>query len=77
MVAIADEHLRSFIFFAELRSVQETEPLEHWMRRHPDGRRWIGLKAGTYLVDRAMRASGQSAAELVSASTEEVLSLAR
>ena len=128
VVAIADEHLRSFIFFAcyrvvreqtvkpvslmdfvisgaletafvrdsagglepwadyptevanwvaELRSVQETEPLAHWMRRHPDGRRWIGLKAGTYLVDRAMRASGQSAAELVSASTEEVLSLAR
>jgi hypothetical protein len=47
-----------------------------WLRQHPDGRRWIGYKAGTYLVDRAMRTSGRSAAELVTTSTREVLRLA-
>ena len=31
----------------------------HWLRQHPDGRRWIGYRAGTYVVDRAMRASGE------------------
>ena len=49
----------------------------YWVReRHPDGRRWVGMRAGTYLVDRAMKASGKSAAGIVSASTEEVLNLA-
>ena len=49
----------------------------YWLRgRHSDGRRWIGMRAGTYLVDRAMKASGKSAADIVTASTEEVLNLA-
>ena len=47
-----------------------------WMSRHPDGRRWIGYKAGTYLADRAMQATGRSASELVSASTEQILEMA-
>ena len=25
-----------------------------WMFRHPDGRQWIGYRAGTYIADRAM-----------------------
>ena len=29
----------------------------NWMSRHPDGRRWIGYRAGTYLVDCASRKS--------------------
>lgn len=49
----------------------------YWMRaRHPDGRRWIGMRAGTYLVDRAMKVSGTSAADIGTASTAEVLNLA-
>jgi hypothetical protein len=49
----------------------------YWVReRHPDGRRWIGMRAGAYLVDRAMKASGQSAADLVSSSTKEVVEMA-
>jgi hypothetical protein len=48
-----------------------------WVRaRHPDGRRWVGMRAGTYLVDRAMKASGQSAADLVSSSTKAVVEMA-
>ena len=47
-----------------------------WMSRHPDGRRWIGIRAGTYLVDRAVQASGQSVVDLVSTPTDEILRMA-
>lgn len=47
-----------------------------WMLEHPDGRRWIGYRAGTYIVDQAMAASGKSSADLVLAGTAEVLQLA-
>lgn len=47
-----------------------------WMFDHPDGRRWIGYRAGTFVADRATAASGLSSADLVSASTEDVLRLA-
>jgi uncharacterized protein YjaZ len=60
----------------ELMALPKDAPRDHWMSRHPDGRRWIGYKAGTYLVDRAIKASGKSAAELVSASTEDVIRMA-
>lgn len=41
-----------------------------------DGRRWVGYKVGTYLVDRAMKVSGKSSAELFSVSTEDVIAMA-
>ena len=47
------------------------------LRQHPNGTRWIGYRAGTYLVDRAMRASGKSAADLVAMPTEDLLRLAQ
>ena len=61
----------------ELLDLPPTARGMDWMLRHPDGRRWIGMRAGTYLVDRAMRASGRSAADLVTASTEDILRMAR
>ena len=47
-----------------------------WMSRHPDGRRWIGYKAGTYVAEQAIEKSGKSAAELVDIPTNAVLRLA-
>lgn len=47
-----------------------------WMFMHPDGRRWIGYKAGTFIVDQAIAASGMSSAEMVQMSTREILELA-
>lgn len=47
-----------------------------WMIQHPDGRQWIGYRAGAYIVDRAMEASGMTSAEMVLLSTQEVLELA-
>jgi len=62
----------------ELRAApaHDTESYGTWMYEHPDGRRWIGYRAGTYIADRAIAASGLSAAELVSTPTEEILRLA-
>ncbi len=60
----------------ELRALPLGARRDHWLFRHPDGRRWIGYKAGTYLIDQAMRRSGRNAADLVSVSTGDVLALA-
>lgn len=51
-------------------------PYWQWMFQHPDGRRWIGYRAGTYIADKAIRASGCSAAELAETPTDEFLRLA-
>jgi hypothetical protein len=44
-----------------------------WMSRHPDGRRWVGMRAGTYLVDEAMQRLNRTSAELVSTPTSEII----
>lgn len=49
---------------------------EAWMIRHPDGRRWVGMRVGTHLVDRATRASGKTPATLVFASSADIFRLA-
>lgn len=60
----------------ELLTLPSDAPYRTWLHQHPDGRRWIGYKAGTYIVDQAVAASGRSSAELVSTPTEEILRLA-
>lgn len=60
----------------ELRALPLAAPYADWMFRHPDGRRWIGYRAGTYLVDKAMAVSGSSPAELVSVPADEIIKLA-
>lgn len=57
----------------ELLALPPAASRKDWLYLHPDGRRWIGYKAGTYLVDRAMRASGRSAAELVAMPSDEIV----
>lgn len=44
-----------------------------WLFQHPDGRRWIGYRVGTFLADRATHATGKSSAALVFASADEIL----
>jgi uncharacterized protein YjaZ len=43
---------------------------------HPDGRRWIAYKVGTYIVDEAMRKSGKSIIELTQMECADILLLA-
>ena len=60
----------------ELLRQPETAEREPWLFKHSDGRRWVGIRVGTFLADRATRASGRSAAELAATPTEEILRLA-
>jgi len=60
----------------ELLRVPAAASYRSWMFQHPDGRRWIGYRAGVYIVDQARQKTGLSAAQLVRASTYEVLGLA-
>ncbi len=57
----------------ELLELPVSAPYPLWMFQHPDGRRWIGYRAGTYIADRAMALSGLSSAELVLTPTDEIL----
>ena len=60
----------------ELLEAPGFEAYATYMFQHPDGRRWIGYRAGTWLTDRAMAECGCSAADLVSTPTDEILELA-
>ena len=60
----------------ELLALPLTANYAQWMFKHPDGRRWIGYRAGTYVADRARMVSGLSAAQLVATPTAAVLDLA-
>lgn len=60
----------------QLRGLSLNADYRQWMFFHEDGRRWIGYRAGTFIVDRAMLASGLKATDLVQTPTSEVLALA-
>jgi len=60
----------------ELMHLPLTASYRNWMFQHPDGRRWIGYRAGTFIVDRAIASSGQSSADLVRTPTSEILRMA-
>jgi len=60
----------------ELLALPLASSYEHWMFKHPDGRRWIGYRSGAYIADKAMKASGLTASELARTSTAKILELA-
>ena len=62
----------------ELEALPPNANVATWLYgKHADGRRWIGLRAGTYLADRAARALKRTPAELVVESTARLLEAAR
>ena len=61
----------------ELLALPANAPERQWMYQHPDGRRWIGFKVGTYVADRAVRASGLSLAQLTTMPAGEIIKLAK
>lgn len=44
---------------------------------HPDGRRWIAYKVGTYIVDEAIKNSGKTVIELTQMECADILKLAK
>lgn len=63
-------------WFNEINSVQNNAEWNDYMFTHPDGRRWIGYKVGTWLIDEAMKKSGKTIEELTFMGNTEILSLA-
>lgn len=61
---------------AEIEAVKDMRDYRQWMFRLPDGRRWVGYRAGAYVCDRAIALSGLTAAELVGESAERIVALA-
>lgn len=57
----------------ELFELPVSAPYNQWMFQHPDGRRWIGYRAGTYIADRAVLASGLSVIDLTLVPSDEIL----
>jgi len=60
----------------EFLALPENADRQQWMTKHPDGRRWIGYKVGTYLAERAIRVSGLSVTGLASIPTEQIIAWA-
>ena len=58
---------------AELFAQPVDHTFNHWKFQHPDGRRWISYRVGTWVVDEAVQRSGRSAAELVGEPTEAIV----
>jgi hypothetical protein len=62
---------------AELKLLPPDANRGYWLtKRHDDGRQWIGMRAGTFVVDQAMRSAGQSSAGLVFTPTDVLIQLA-
>lgn len=59
----------------ELIDNKDTGSKQDWFFDHPDGRKWIGYRVGTYIVDQAISNSQETSATLVDASADEVLQL--
>lgn len=57
----------------ELLALPTWADYRHWMFHHPDGRRWVGYKAGAYISDRATERSGFDAVQLVSVPSEHII----
>jgi uncharacterized protein YjaZ len=60
-----------------LLSLPSDERRSEWISQQPNGGRWIAYRAGTYLVDQAMKKTGKTSAELVMVPTAEILATAR
>jgi hypothetical protein len=61
----------------ELRGAPDDLTIDEWTEQYADGRRFVVARAGAYLVDRALKASGKSASQLATTPTAAILALAR
>jgi hypothetical protein len=56
-----------------LLTLPDDEKRNAWISQQPNGGRWVTYRAGTYIVDQAMKKLGKTSAELVSMPTPEIL----
>lgn len=60
----------------EIRSLKGHDRWHDYFYKNPDGRRWIGYKTGTWIVDQAMHTSGKTIEELTMMDAKDILKLA-
>lgn len=60
----------------ELLALPLNAPYHHWMFQHPDGRKWIGYRAGTFIADQVFKATGRTSADLATTPTDDILAMA-
>jgi uncharacterized protein YjaZ len=61
----------------ELHELGRSAEWNAWLYRHPDGRRWIAYKTGTWIVDEAMKHSGKTVMQLTLMENSEILRLSK
>ena len=64
------------VWIDEIEAEYTEDKHYEYMFRHRDGRRWIGYKVGTWIVDEAIRKSGKSIEELTRSESAEIRQLA-
>jgi len=65
------------VWLKEIEDNMDTLDRTQYLYTHDDGRRWIGYKVGTYLVDEAMKNSGKSIEELTKLECKDVLRMSK
>jgi uncharacterized protein YjaZ len=60
----------------EIKGLGNNYVWSQYMFLHPDGRKWIGYKTGTYIVDQALKNSKKTISELTKLEYKEILKLA-
>jgi len=60
----------------EVIEQQDAISWEAYSFDHPDGRRWIAYKVGTYLIDQAVKNSGKTVSELTQMENAAILKMA-
>ncbi len=61
----------------EIQDTHTTARTNDYLYSHPDGRKWIVYKVGTYIIDKATEYSGKTISELTPLSCDEILKFAK
>lgn len=61
----------------EIKELDNRIDFNQYMYKHQDGRKWIGYKVGTYLIDQAMGKSGKTVIELTQLECADILKLTK
>jgi len=59
----------------EIRALPDGIVNDEYLYLHSDGRKWIGYKVGTYIVDEAMKKSGKTVIELTQMECKSILKI--
>lgn len=59
----------------EVIALDDLSLANNYMYQHPDGRKWIGYKVGTWIIDQATEKSGKTVIDLTQMECQEILNI--